>query len=82
MKSRLEDTVSLQQAFHVMQHFLRSYWARSGRPDQLGSLLGDISLLPDGGSADPAAIQDWLAAADSVVHDGVQPLKLDLRPPN
>lgn len=41
-----------------MYAFLEALYKRT-ESDNIGSLLGDLSLLPDGGPADPAARDDW-----------------------
>ena len=81
MKSTLDDTVTLKTAFAVAQRFLRAYWERAGRPREVGDLLSGMSLLAAGGTADPAHLHDWLRAADSVIHEGVGPIMLELKPP-
>jgi hypothetical protein len=58
--------LSKEQAYLAMIAFLEMVYARSGS-DDIGSLLGDLSLLPDGSSADPAAIKDWNSAVSKVI---------------
>jgi len=78
MKPSLEDTVNLKTAFIIMQRFLEAYWERKGKPDELGNVLSDISLLQDGHTADPAMMQDWLATAEAVIGGKLGSLKLEL----
>ncbi|WP_143029321.1 hypothetical protein [Rhodoferax sp. OV413] len=52
--------LSEEQAFLAMYKFLDAAYQRGC--EELGGILGDISLLPDGGTADPSAWQDWIAA--------------------
>jgi len=81
-KSKLEKTMTLQEAFTTMQHFLREHWERLGRPtDSLSDLLLFSSLLKDGGTADPAILQDWLRIADSVIRAERGPMMLELKKP-
>ncbi len=40
--------------------FLEGYYART-RSEDVGALLGALRLLPDGRTADPAAMEDWQA---------------------
>jgi hypothetical protein len=81
-KAKLEETITLQAAFTVMQHFLQEHWERFGRPtDSLSDLLSLSSVLADGGTADPAIRQDWLRIADAVVHGARRPIMLELKPP-
>jgi hypothetical protein len=53
--------LTVHQAYASMYAFLEQYYER-GRSDDIGALLGFMSLLPDGGTADPAIWHDWLAA--------------------
>jgi len=55
------NTVTDKEAFLAMVAFLQDYYKRTGS-DDVGGLLGGLSLLPDGSTADPAAWQDWLRA--------------------
>ena len=81
MKPRLEDTTDLRSAFVIMQRFIQRRWERTGKPPELGALLGDIAFLPDGSPADPASFEDWLSAAEAVLEHSAAPLTLDLKPP-
>jgi hypothetical protein len=55
------------EAFNVMRAFLEAYWQRGLREsDDLAVLLGQLMLLPDGMTADPAHWDDWLAAIRAV----------------
>ena len=58
--------LSKEQAYLAMIAFLEMIYARSGS-DDIGSLLGDLSLLQVRSSADPAAIKDWDAAVSIVI---------------
>jgi hypothetical protein len=81
MKPSMQDTVSLQTAFVVMQRYLDWYWQHTGQGGELGGLLGEISMLQDGGTADPAALNDWLAIAEQVISKKQGPIFLQLTPP-
>ena len=48
------DTLTIQQAFEVMQLFLEDYYERT-QSDDVGALLGDLQCMEDGVPADPAA---------------------------
>lgn len=50
-----------KQAYLAMFAFLAAYY-QSTKSDDIGALLGSLSLLPDGGPADPAVINDWSKA--------------------
>jgi hypothetical protein len=60
-----------------MYAYLAEIYERTGS-DDLGALLGSMSLLADGGTADPAAWADWEAAVRKVVSGKVD-LGLSLR---
>lgn len=55
----MNEEVSVKQAYLAMYSFLEELYSRYGF-DQLGGLLGGMSLLPDGTPADPAMWSDWL----------------------
>jgi hypothetical protein len=55
-----------RQAFLAMFEFLRRYYER-GRSDEIGGLLGSLSLLPDGSTADPVQWSDWEESVRAVV---------------
>lgn len=59
-------TLTARQAFMVMHCFLEKYY-RASHSDEIGGLLGGLSLLPDGSSADPAFRREWLDAVDTVI---------------
>ena len=48
-------------AFNAMVEFLDQYYRRGGS-DEIGLMLGSLALRPDGGTADPAAWDDWMEA--------------------
>lgn len=47
-----------QEAYLAMYSFLEHEYEMT-KSDDIGSLLGGMSLLKDGGTADPAAWSDW-----------------------
>ena len=51
-----------------MYNFLEEYYLRT-KSDDIGSLLGDISLLTDGSSADPAMQKDWNKAYEKALNN-------------
>lgn len=57
--SDLSDKVTVADAYLAMFQLL-SDWHDMTKSDDIAALLGDLSLLPDGGPADPAALGDWL----------------------
>jgi hypothetical protein len=54
------------QAYLAMFEFLRRYYAETNS-DDVGSLLGGMSLLDDGSPADAAYWPDWLASVAVVM---------------
>lgn len=56
----MESTnLTIQEAYAAMYKYLELLYQMTGS-DDLGGILGGMSLLPDGGTADPAAWNDWL----------------------
>lgn len=53
-----------REAFAALSLFLSRFAERAG--DDLATLLMDITLMPDGGTVDPAAWDDWLDCVRSV----------------
>jgi len=49
------------EAFIAMQYFLEQFYERTGS-DDVGALLGDMLILDDGETMDPAAWEDWIVA--------------------
>jgi hypothetical protein len=56
------------QAFNAMRKFLEGYYERT-HSDDLGSLLGDLQLFPEGGTFDPAAWHDWIRSVKEVLKE-------------
>ncbi len=55
--------ISEQQAFAAISIYLNDIWCRTKSSD-LGVILGDMALLPDGSPADPAVTKDWKRALE------------------
>jgi hypothetical protein len=53
-----------------MYSFLDAHYQRS-KADDVGALLGSMSLLPDGRPADPAIEGDWQAAVHAATSGSV-----------
>jgi len=66
--------LSEREAYSAMFAFLEQRFQLSGS-DELGALLGSMSLLPNGITADPAIWEDWLAAVKKAASGSV---KLDI----
>lgn len=56
------------QSFKAMVQFLEYYYERTSS-DDIGSLLGDLQLLNDCETADPAAWEDWLDSINEVLKE-------------
>ena len=67
-----EDTLTVQQAFLAMFNFLEIHFERLG-PGEIGTVLSEISLLPDGGTLDPAAWDDWMNSVRKAKNGEVDP---------
>ena len=71
------DKLTKRESYTAMLAFLEETYQRTDS-DDLGMLLGGMSLLPDGRTADPAAWTDWEAAVSKVREHNIS-LDLDLR---
>lgn len=58
--------LTVRQAYLVMFEFLRQHYER-GPTDEIGGLLGSLSLLPDGQPADAAVQSDFDKAVAAVI---------------
>lgn len=54
------------QAFKAMFSLLKEYYSRTGS-DDVGSLLGNLSLLADGKPMDAGIWQDWIRCVDNAL---------------
>ena len=59
-------TLTELQACETMKKFLEKYYHRTAS-DDVGSLLGDLQMLQDGITADPAAWNDWIHCIQEVL---------------
>ncbi len=57
----MEDTLTPREAYAAMYAYLKGLYDTTGS-DELGGLLGSMSLLADGEPVDPAVWADWLRA--------------------
>lgn len=64
----MRDNLTYLEAFKVMSCFLEEYYNRTLSED-IGALLGEIQILEDGKTADPAAWQDWINCIQTIIHD-------------
>lgn len=67
------------EAYEAMFTFLEGVYRRT-ESDDLGALLGSMSMLPDGATADPALWQEWERAVQKVMN-GEADIQLDLEGP-
>jgi hypothetical protein len=61
MTDWMAETVTVRDAFVAMINFLDEYYERTGA-DEIGMLLGGMSLLADDTPLDPAYKSEWLEA--------------------
>lgn len=69
--------LSVQEAYAAMFAFLENRY-RLTKSDELGALLGRMSLLPNGSTADPAIWEDWLNTIEQAGSNNVR-LDMELR---
>jgi len=63
-----DQAMTLRQSFHVLSKFLEQFNARG--PQETDSLASWLELQQDGGTADPAQLDDFLECARAVLgHD-------------
>jgi len=55
----MQNQLTYEEAFNAMRLFLEEYYNRTSS-DDVGSLLGDLILLREERTADPAAWGDWM----------------------
>jgi hypothetical protein len=65
-----------KQAYAAMFRFLERLYMRT-KSDELGGLLGEMSMLEDGLPADPAIVDDWRQAVEYALRGG-KPVSLEL----
>jgi hypothetical protein len=65
-----------QQAYAAMFRFVEGVYERT-KSNDIGGLLGSLSLLPDGSPADTAFIEDWREAVQFALA-GSEPVILKL----
>lgn len=58
--------LTTKQAFEAMVLFLEEFYNRT-QSDDVGALLGQLILLKDGSTADPAAWDDWVECVEKVL---------------
>jgi hypothetical protein len=78
-KTMSTDQLTLQEAYLSMFEFIVELYNRT-KSDELGALLGDLSLLDDGSTADPAAWEDWLRCVEKARQNKID-ANLKINPP-
>ena len=59
--------LTVRQAYEVMYDFLGTYYHRTGKPDEIGGLLSDLSFLDNEDSpVDPSIWDDWLESVSKI----------------
>lgn len=64
------NALTQNQAYLAMYSFLAAHYQRS-KADDIGALLGSMSMLQDGRPADPAVEDDWHAAINAALSGAV-----------
>jgi len=67
--------LSIKEAYNTMIDFLDQFYEKT-YSDDLGSLLGGMTLLEDGMPIDKAVLEDWRNSVDKFKLDGKQQLTL------
>lgn len=62
-----DKILTKKEAYLAMHSFLESYYEMT-QSDEIGGLLGSMSLLEDGNPADAAYIDDWDLAVKKVLN--------------
>ena len=65
-----EKCLTNKEAFLAMYAFTDNYYQLT-QDDEIGDLLGSMSLLPDGETADPAIQSEWKEAVNKVLEGKV-----------
>ncbi|MBP6870359.1 hypothetical protein KBC04_05725 [Candidatus Babeliales bacterium] len=61
----MEAKLTTEQSFNVMYEFLDIYFLQN-RSGDLATILGGMSFLQDGGTADPAMWGMWIESIDNI----------------
>jgi hypothetical protein len=67
----LDSKVSLKQAYLIMFDYLEAHYERTGKPDEIGALLGQLALWDGPNGKEPmdgAVFPDWLESAAKVLN--------------
>ncbi|WP_013631019.1 hypothetical protein [Rubinisphaera brasiliensis] len=73
----MNTTLTVLEAYQAMYAYLDRYYQLT-HADEIGAMLGGMSTLQDGGTADPAVWKDWLLSVQQVKNANVETqLRLD-----
>ena len=61
----MNTNLTVEEAYAAMFAFLDMVYERT-KSDDMGGLLGDMSTLESGGTADPAVWSEWLQCVEQV----------------
>ena len=64
--------LTLREAYHVMVQYVSDHFERGELTT--GDLLAHLALMEDGGSFDPATLDDFKIAARKVLDEGKSPV--------
>lgn len=68
----MPSKMTQDEAYRAMLLFLEDYYQRTGA-DDIGALLGDLTLNSSGESLDPATLDDWRDAVGKVLAPVTEP---------
>ena len=68
---KIGKALSFDEAYDAMVDYLEKYYNR-GKSDDIAMLAGDLLILEDGESADPAAIIDWKESVGKILNRNPQ----------
>ena len=81
----MESKLSLRQAYLVMFDYLEGFYERNEKPDEIGILLGQLSLWDSAEGKVPidgAVFPDWLISAkqvfDAEASDGYNKINIQI----
>ncbi len=57
-----------KEAYRAMFYFLENYYQKT-KSSEIGGMLGGMSILQDGGTADPAFWEEWKLAFERATKD-------------
>ena len=73
-----ESKLTARNAYVAMFLFLEKCWKQT-KSEEIGKLLGGMSLLQDGGSADAAYFHDWMQCVMQVTSGQTSEADIRLR---